>query len=88
MHLDLQVLMKSYEEENIGQAFIEVEGKDEVFLSTIKMADHIPYGSANKSAYSSIYWVDRDIFGMKTLGGNFFYFCKNSFVVIDIVLTC
>ena len=29
-----------------------------------------------------------DIFGMKTLGGNFFYFCNNSFVVTDIVLTC
>ena len=30
----------------------------------------------------------RDIFGMKTLGGNFFYFCNNSFVVTNIVLTC
>ena len=30
----------------------------------------------------------RDIFGMKTLGGNFFYFCNNSFVVTDIDLTC
>ena len=88
MHLDLQVLMKSYEEENIGQALIEVEGKDEVFFSTRKMDDNIPYGLANKSAYSSIDWVDRDIFGMKTLGGKFFYFCNNFFVVTDIVLTC
>ena len=30
MHLDLQVLVKSYEEENISQALIEVERKDEV----------------------------------------------------------
>ena len=30
----------------------------------------------------------RDIFGMKTLRGKFFYFCNNSFVVTDIVLTC
>ena len=30
----------------------------------------------------------RDIFGMKTLGGNFFYSCNNFFVVTHIVLTC
>ena len=30
----------------------------------------------------------RDIFGMKTLGGKFFYFCNNFFVLTDIVLTC
>ena len=30
----------------------------------------------------------RDIFGMKTLGGKFFYFCNNFVVVTDIVLTC
>ena len=30
----------------------------------------------------------RDIFGMKTLGGKFFYFCNNYFVVTHIVLTC
>ena len=29
----------------------------------------------------------RDIFGMKTLGGIFFYFCNNFFVLNDIVLT-
>ena len=34
MHLDLQVLVKIYGEENIGQALIEVERKDEVFSST------------------------------------------------------
>ena len=43
-----------------------------------------------------IHWMKRgapvefhiDIFGMKTLGGNFFYFCNNFFVVTGIVLTC
>ena len=48
MHLDLQVLVKSYEEDNISQALIEVERKDEAFFCTIKMADHINYGSSNK----------------------------------------
>ena len=76
MNLDLQMLMKSYEEENISQALIEVERKDEVFFSTIKMADHITYGLANKIPYSSIDWVDRDMFGMNTSGGKEFYFCK------------
>ena len=85
---DLQVLVKIYEEENLGQALIENERKDEVFLSLINMADQIPYGSENKSLYSSIDWVDRNIFGMKTLGGKEFYFCNNFFVVTDIVLTC
>ena len=62
MHLDLQVLVKSYEEENIGQALSEDERKDEVSLSTRNMDDHIPYGSTNKIPYSSIDWVDRDTF--------------------------
>ena len=80
--------MKSYEEENIGQALIEVERKDEVFFSTKNMDNHIPYGSANKIPYSSIDWVDKDVFGMKTLGGKEFYFCNKFFVVTDIILRC
>ena len=36
MHLDLQVFVKIYEEENISQALIEVERKDEVLFSTIR----------------------------------------------------
>ena len=71
---DLQVLVKIYEEENMGQELIENERKDEVFLSLINKADQIPYGSENKILYSSIDWVDRNIFGMKTLGGKEFYF--------------
>ena len=59
-----------------------------MFFSTINMVDHIPYGSTNKIPYSSIDWVDRNIFGIKTLGGKEFYFCNKFFVVTDIVLTC
>ena len=36
--------------------------------------DHIPYGSTNKSPYSSIDWVDRDIIEIKTLGGKRFIY--------------
>ena len=46
--------VKRYDEENIGQALIEVERKDEVLFSTRKMSDHIPYGLANKIPSSSI----------------------------------
>ena len=50
-----------------------------VYSTPEEVSDHIPYGSANKSPYSSIDWVDRNIFGMKTLGGKEFYFCNNCF---------
>ena len=79
--------MKIYEEENLGQEIIDIERKDEVFLSFINMADHIQYGLANKIPCSSIDWIDRGTLGMKTLGGKEFYFCNKSFVVTDIVLT-
>ena len=86
---DLHMPKKSYEEENIGQALIEVERKDEVFFSTIKMGDHIPYGSTNKKGpSSSIDWVDRDPLGMKTVGGKEFKFCNKFLAVNGIVLTC
>ena len=79
----LQVLVKIYEEENMGQALIEIERKDEVFFSFRNMVDHIQYGSENKIPCSSIDWVDRG-----TLGGKEFYFRNNCFIVTDIVLTC
>ena len=88
MNLDLQLLMKSYEEENISQALIEVERKDAVFFSTIKMAAHITYGSANKIPYSSIDWADRDTFKVKKVGDKEFKFCNKFFVVTDIALAC
>ena len=82
------MLEKSYEEENIGQALIEVERKDEVFFSTIKMSNHITYGSENKITYSSIDWVDRYTFEVKKVGDEEFNFCNNFFLVTGIVLTC
>ena len=85
---DLQVLVKSNEEEKIGQALIEVERKDELFFSTRKMADRIPYGSANKIPYSSIDWVNRDTFEVKKAGDEEYNFCNTFFVVTDIVLAC
>ena len=39
-----------------------------------EVADHIPYGSTNKSPYSSIDWVGRDIIEIKTLGGKGFIY--------------
>ena len=59
-----------------------------VYSAPEEVSYHIPYGSENKIPYSSIDWVDRNIFGMKTLGGKEFYFCNKFFVVTDIVLTC
>ena len=59
-----------------------------MFLSTIEMADHIPYGSANKIPYSSIDWVDRDTFGVKNVGGEEFNFCNNFFSMTGILLEC
>ena len=85
---DLQVFVKMYEEENMGQALIEIERKDELFLSFRKMDNHIQYDSVNKIPCSSIYWVDGGTLGMKTLGGKEFYFCNKCFFVTDIFLTC
>ena len=73
---DLWVLVKIYEEENMGQALIGIERKDEVLLSFINMAYHIQYGLANKIPCSSIDWIDRGTLGMKTLGGKEFYLCN------------
>ena len=39
---DLLMLVKRCEEENIGQALIEIERKDEVFLAMGKMVEDIP----------------------------------------------
>ena len=82
------MLVKRYEEANFGQALIEVERKDEVFLSTRRRADHIPYVSENKIAHPFIDWVDRDIFGVKNVGPEEFNFFNKFFVGTEIVLTC
>ena len=39
---DLHMLVKRYEEENLGQALIENERKDEAFLYMGNMAEDIP----------------------------------------------
>ena len=80
MHLDLQMLVKSYKEENISQALIEVERKDEVFFSTINMADHITYVSEIKIPYSSIDLVDRDTFKVNKVRDEEFNFCIKVFL--------
>ena len=61
MHLDLQVLMKSYEEENIGQSLIDIERKDEVFLAMGNMPKDIPIESTSKDDYLFMDWVDKYI---------------------------
>ena len=48
------------------------------------VADYIPFKSENQSAYPCIDWVDRDIIGIKTVGGKEFNFCNKFFVVIVI----
>ena len=77
------MLGKIYEEDNMDQAPIDIEEKDEAFFSIIKTTDHFPYGSANKIPYSSINCVDRYTLGMETVGGKEFNFCNEFFV-----LTC
>ena len=76
---DSQMLGKSYEEDNMDQAPIEIKDKDEVFFSIRNMSDHFPYGTINKVPYSSINWVDRDNLGMKTMGGKEFNFLNEFF---------
>ena len=52
------------------------------------VVDHIAYGSTNKKGpYSFVDWVDRDPWGMKTVGGKEFNFCNKFFVGNGIVLT-
>ena len=59
--VDLQMLVKRYEEENIGQALIEIERKDEVFLEMGNMPEEIPIESAIKDYYLFMDWVDKYI---------------------------
>ena len=51
-----------------------------------EVADHIPYGSANKIPCSSIDWVDRDTLGIKDVGGKEFNFHNKFFGVNGIVI--
>ena len=54
---DLQVIVKSYEEENIGQALIDIGRKDEVFLAMGNMVEEI--SSESTSKYDSIHGLGR-----------------------------
>ena len=58
------------------------------YSSLEEVVDHIPYGSTNKSLYSSSDGEDRGIIQMNNLGGKWFFYFYNVFVVTDIVLTC
>ena len=55
------MLMKSYDEENIGQALIDIERKDEVFLAMVNIAEYIPIESSRKDDYLFMDWVDKCI---------------------------
>ena len=58
---DLQMLVKRYEEENLGQALIEIERKDEVFLAMGNMPEDILIESSSKDDYLFMDWVDKYI---------------------------
>ena len=55
------MLVKRYEEENLGQALIEIERKDEVFLAMGNMLEKIIIESASKDDYIFMDWVDKYI---------------------------
>ena len=53
------MLGKIYEEDNMDQAPIDIEEKDEVFFYIRNMDDHFPYGSANKFLiHPLIGWIE------------------------------
>ena len=55
------MLVKRYVEENLGQALIEVERKDEVLLAMGNMAEGIPIESSREDEYLFMDWVDKYI---------------------------
>ena len=58
---DLQMLVKRYEEENLVQALIEIERKDELFLAMVNIVEDISIESASKDDYLFMDWVDKYI---------------------------
>ena len=64
----LQVFVKSHDEECFGQALIEIERKDEVFLAMGNMAEEISIELARKYDYLFMYWVDKYITKIKDQG--------------------
>ena len=57
----MKILMKRYEEENLGHELIEIERRDELFLYMGKMDEDIPIESTRKYDYLFVYWVDKYI---------------------------
>ena len=56
---NLHMLGKSYEEDNMDQAPIEIEEKGEVFFSIRNMADHFPYDQQIKFlVHPLIGWIE------------------------------
>ena len=55
------MLVKRYEEENLGQALIEIERKDEVLLEMGNILEEIPIESISKDDYLFMDWVDKYI---------------------------
>ena len=70
------MLVKRYEEENLGQALIEIERKDEVFLAMGKIPEDIPIESGSKDDYIFMDWVDKYITKIEDQGCNIIY-CIN-----------
>ena len=55
------MLMKRYEEENLGHELIEIERRDELFLYMGKMDEDIPIESTCKAVYLFMDWVHKYI---------------------------
>ena len=61
----LQMLGKSYDEENIGQLLIDIDRKDEEFLSMGNLSEDIPIESTSKIDYPFMDWVGKYIIEME-----------------------
>ena len=58
---DLQVFVKSHDEEYFGQAHVGIQNGVEELLSMKNMAEDIPIESARKYDHLFMYWVDKNI---------------------------
>ena len=58
---DLQVFVKSHDEEYFGQAHVGIKNGIEEFLAMGNMAEDIPSESASKDDHLFMDWVDKNI---------------------------
>ena len=58
---DLQVFVKSHDEEYFGQAHVGIQNGIEGFLAMGNMAEDIPSESASKDDHLFMDWVDKNI---------------------------